>query len=95
MFLLILLLDSFVIYNKVIVFIGFDYLSLEIFIKKVIEIFKEEGIIVVDGGLYVVSVKFVFLEYLGKVVVFVSSDEIIDCVVFWCKEFDKFVVGVE
>ncbi|MGJ8485848.1 secretin N-terminal domain-containing protein [Pseudoalteromonas sp. SYSU M81236] len=92
---LISLLDSPAIYNKATALIGFDYLSSETFIKKVTEILKEEGITVADGGPYAASVKFVPLEHLGKVVVFASSDEIIDRVAFWRKELDKPAAGAE
>ena len=92
---LVSLLDSPAIYNKATALIGFDYLSSETFIKKVTEILKEEGITVADGGPYAASVKFVPLEHLGKVVVFASSDEIIDRVAFWRKELDKPAAGAE
>ncbi|MDP5213575.1 type II secretory pathway protein [Pseudoalteromonas tunicata] len=92
---LVALLDSPAVYNKASAIIGFDYLNSEIFITKVTEILKEEGITVSNGGPYAASVKFVPLEHLGKVVVFASSDEIIDRIAFWRKQLDKPTAGAE
>lgn len=92
---LVALLDSPAVYNKASALIGFDYLNSETFITKVTEILKEEGITVSSGGPYAASVKFVPLEHLGKVVVFASSDEIIDRVAFWRKQLDKPAAGAE
>lgn len=92
---LVALLDSPSIYNKATALIGFDYINSETFIVKVTEILKEEGITVANSGPYAASVKFVPLEHLGKVVIFASSDAIIDRVAFWRKQLDKPATGAE
>lgn len=92
---LVALLDSPTIYNKATALIGFDYINSETFIVKVTEILKEEGITVSNSGPYAASVKFVPLEHLGKVVIFASSDAIIDRVAFWRKQLDKPATGAE
>ena len=92
---LVALLDSPAVYNKASALISFDYISSEVFIKKVAEILKEEGITVATDGPYAASVKFVPLEHLGKVVVFASSDKIIDRVAYWRKQLDKPAAGSE
>ncbi|WP_077536095.1 secretin N-terminal domain-containing protein [Pseudoalteromonas aliena] len=92
---LVALLDSPAVYNKATALIGFDYLNSETFIEKVTDILKEEGITVSNGGASAASVKFVPLEHLGKVVVFASSDAIIDRVAFWRKQLDKPAAGAE
>ncbi len=92
---LVSLLDSPSVYNKATALISFDYLNSETFITKVTEILAQEGISVADSGPYAASLKFVPLEHLGKVVVFASSDAIIDRVSYWRKQLDKPAAGAE
>ncbi|WKD22048.1 type II secretory pathway protein [Pseudoalteromonas sp. KG3] len=89
------LLDSPFMYNKSSALLSFDYINSETFTEKVTEILAEEGISVATTGLRAASVKFVPLEHLGKIVVFASSDEIIDRVSFWRNQLDKPVAGAE
>ncbi|MEQ3528574.1 secretin N-terminal domain-containing protein [Pseudoalteromonas sp. XMcav11-Q] len=91
---LVSLLDSPVVYNKATAMLTFEYISSESFIEKVTGILKEEGIIVADN-LRQASVKFIPLEHLGKVVVFATSDQIIDRISYWRNELDKPSVGAE
>lgn len=92
---LVSLLDSPSVYNKATALLSFDYLSSEIFITKVTDILAQEGISVADNGSYAASLKFVPLEHLGKVVVFASSDAIIDRVSYWRQQLDKPAAGAE
>ncbi|MCK8107716.1 type II secretory pathway protein [Pseudoalteromonas sp. 2CM41L] len=89
------LLDSPFMYNKSSALLSFEYINSETFTEKVSEILAQEGISVSKGGLRSTNVKFVPLEHLGKVVVFASSDEVIDRVTFWLKQLDKPVAGAE
>jgi general secretion pathway protein D len=89
------LLDSPFIYNKSSALLSFEYINSESFTEKVKEILAEEGISVATSGLRSASVKFVPLEHLGKIVVFATSDEIIDRVSFWRDQLDKPVAGAE
>ena len=89
------LLDSPFMYNKSSALLSFEYINSETFTEKVAEILDQEGISVSKGGLRSTNVKFVPLEHLGKVVVFASSDEVIDRVTFWLKQLDKPATGAE
>ena len=92
---LIHLLDNPAINNKSIALLSFSYIDSETFIKKVSELLSLEGIESKRTVVVSASVQFVPIEHLGKVVVFASSDDVLDRVEYWTKQLDKPATGSE
>ena len=89
------LLDSVGINNKAIALLSFSYIDSQTFIEKVTELLAEEGILTKRDLNKSVTVKFIPIEHLGKVVVFASADEILTRVEYWTKQLDKPASGSE
>ncbi|NOU51805.1 type II secretory pathway protein [Pseudoalteromonas sp. JBTF-M23] len=89
------LIDSPALSNKSIALMSFTYIDSQTFITKVSELLENEGIPVQSGARNSVSIQFVPIEHLGKVVVFATADEIIDRVEYWAKQLDKPATGSE
>lgn len=92
---LIHLLDNPAINNKSVALLGFSYIDSETFIKKVSELLSLEGIESKRTAVVSASVQFVPIEHLGKVVVFASSEEVLERVEYWTKQLDKPATGSE
>ena len=89
------LLDSPTLYNKAIGLVSFSYIDSATFVDKLTLLLSEEGIKVGSRFTGKGSVSFIPIEHLGQMVVFASSDEIIDRVDYWRKELDKPASGAE
>lgn len=81
--------------NKSIAMVGFEYIDTTFFTEKVSELLQEEGISTVASQGQSSSVTFVPLEHLGKVVVFASSDKILERIKYWSQILDKPATGSE
>ncbi|MCP4990439.1 MAG: type II secretory pathway protein [Colwellia sp.] len=89
------LLDSAGINNKAIALLSFSYIDSQTFIEKVTELLAQEGILTKRDLNNSVTVKFIPIEHLGKVVVFASADEILTRIEYWTKQLDKPASGSE
>ena len=89
------LLDSAGINNKAIALLSFNYIDSQTFIEKVTELLAQEGILTTRDLNKSITVKFIPIEHLGKVVVFASADEILTRVEYWTKQLDKPASGSE
>ena len=92
---LIHLLDSAGINSKAIALLSFNYIDSQTFIEKITELLNQEGIVTTRDINKSITVKFVPIEHLGKVVVFASADEILTRVEYWTKQLDKPASGSE
>jgi len=86
---LVQLLDSAGINNKAIALLSFNYIDSQTFIEKATELLAQEGIVTTRDINKSITVKFISIEHLGKVVVFASADEILTRVEYWAKQLDK------
>lgn len=89
------LMDTPQVGGKAIALLSFQYLDSVSYVEKVTELLAEEGIYSDMKGAKSASVKFVKLEHLGKVVVFASSDDVLDRVEYWTVQLDKPATGSE
>lgn len=92
---LVSLLDNTGLNNKAIALLSFNYIDSQTFIEKVTELLAQEGILATGDKNKSVTVKFIPIEHLGKVVVFASADEILTRVEYWTKQLDKPASGSE
>ena len=92
---LVYLLDSTGLNNKAIALLSFNYIDSQTFIEKVTELLAQEGILATRDLNKSVTVKFIPIEHLGKVVVFASADEILTRVEYWTQQLDKPASGSE
>jgi len=92
---LISLLDSAAFKTKSMALLSFQYIDAQTYIEEISQLLENEGIASKRGVANSTSVKFVPLEHLGKVVVFASSDTILDRVQFWTEQLDKPSTGAE
>ncbi|WP_372767918.1 secretin N-terminal domain-containing protein [Pseudoalteromonas sp.] len=89
------LLDSEALYKKSIGLISFNYIDSATFVEKLTLLLAQEGIKVGSKFVGQGSVNFVPIEHLGQLVVFTSSDTILERVEYWLKELDQPATGAE
>lgn len=81
--------------TKSMALLSFSYIDSQTFIEKVTELLELEGIESKRTVANSVGIQFVPLEHLGKVVVFASSNQVLDRVEYWTKQLDKPATGSE
>ncbi len=79
--------------NKSIAMYEFEFITAEFFVEQLTELLRLEGIKVTGGARESQNVFFLPVGHLGKLVVFASSDKIIERVTYWQNELDKPAVG--
>lgn len=92
---LIRLLDSSQFHNKAMALLNFRYIDSITFVEKISELLSVEGIKAEQSSSSSASVRFIPIEHLGKVVVFASSEVVLDRVEYWTKQLDKPASGKE
>ncbi|WJE09396.1 secretin N-terminal domain-containing protein [Pseudoalteromonas sp. JC3] len=80
--------------NKAIAMVDFKYIDSSYFIDKATQLLSEEGINanITDQSR---AVTFVPLEYLGKIIVFATSEKVLNRIKYWSKVLDKPATGSE
>ncbi|GAA6203357.1 secretin N-terminal domain-containing protein [Thalassotalea sp. SU-HH00458] len=92
---LIAIFDSERLKNKAVAMLSFNYIDSQTFIEKITELLALEGIEASRSVANSVVIKFVPIEHLGKVVVFATSEKILDRVEYWTKQLDQPATGSE